>query len=86
MLSLHCLIHYLDKVTHDRSDVGSTFVTLESGKCMVCELTLRKGFTVRGEASCVSKENFDVVYSKSKEILDTRSDLCISDILVRFRT
>jgi len=27
---------------------------------MVCELTLRNGFTVRGEAATVSKENFNV--------------------------
>jgi len=39
--------------------VGKTFTVLPSGKCMVCELTLRNGFTVRGESSCVSKENFD---------------------------
>ena len=39
--------------------VGETFTTLPSGKVMVCELTLRNGFTVRGEAATVSKENFD---------------------------
>lgn len=39
--------------------VGETFTVLPSGKCMVCELTLRNGFTVRGEASVVSRENFD---------------------------
>lgn len=39
--------------------VSETFTTLPSGKVMVCELTLRNGFTVRGEAATVSKENFD---------------------------
>lgn len=39
--------------------VGESFTTLPSGKVMVCELTLRNGFTVRGEAATVSKENFD---------------------------
>lgn len=39
--------------------IGETFTTLPSGKVMVCELTLRNGFTVRGEAATVSKENFD---------------------------
>ena len=39
--------------------VGETFTTLPSGKVMVCELTLRNGFTVRGEAATVSKANFD---------------------------
>src|SRR5690554_3872668 len=39
--------------------VEETFTVLPSGKVMVCELTLRNGFTVRGEAATVSKENFD---------------------------
>lgn len=38
--------------------VGKTFTTLPSGKKMVCELTLKNGFTVTGEASVVDKENF----------------------------
>lgn len=38
--------------------VGKTFTTLPSGKVMVCELTLRNGFTVRGEAAVVSVANF----------------------------
>jgi len=38
---------------------GTTFTKLPSGKCMICELTLKNGFTVRGKASCVSPENFD---------------------------
>lgn len=39
--------------------VGKTFTLLPSGKCMVCEITLKNGFTVRGESACVSPENFD---------------------------
>jgi len=39
---------------------GATFTKLESGKCMVCELTLKNGFTVRGEAGCVSKANYNI--------------------------
>lgn len=39
--------------------VGETFTVLPSGKAMVCELTLRNGFTVRGEAATVSKANFN---------------------------
>lgn len=39
--------------------VGETFTNLPSGKVMVCELTLKNGFTVRGEAAVVSKENFN---------------------------
>lgn len=43
----------------DATIVGETFTLMPSGKCLVCELTLRNGFTVRGEASVVSRENFD---------------------------
>jgi len=39
--------------------IDETFTVLPSGKCMVCELTLRNGFTVRGESATVSRENFD---------------------------
>ncbi|RYF52228.1 MAG: hypothetical protein EOO38_00835 [Cytophagaceae bacterium] len=39
--------------------VDCTYTTLPSQKAMVCELTLRNGFTVRGDSACVSKENFD---------------------------
>jgi hypothetical protein len=42
----------------DAAIVGKTFTTLPSGKVMVCELTLRNGFTVRGEAAVVSVANF----------------------------
>ena len=38
---------------------NKTFTILPSGKCMVCEITLENGYTVRGEAACVSKENFN---------------------------
>ena len=39
--------------------MSKTFTNLPSGKAMICEITLRNGFTVRGEAACVSPENFD---------------------------
>lgn len=39
--------------------VGETFTLLPSGNVLVCELTLRNGFTVRGEAAVVSKANFN---------------------------
>ena len=42
----------------DKVIVSVTYTVLPSGKCMVCEITLRNGFTVRGESSVVSKENF----------------------------
>lgn len=37
-----------------------TYTPLPSGKCMVCEITLKNGYTVRGESACVSPANFDV--------------------------
>ena len=43
----------------DAAIIAETFTVLPSGKVMVCELTLRNGFTVRGEAATVSKANFD---------------------------
>lgn len=36
-----------------------TYTVLPSGKVMVCEITLLNDFTVRGEASTVSKSNFN---------------------------
>lgn len=39
--------------------VEESFTTLPSGKVMICELTLRNGFTVRGEAAVVSRANFN---------------------------
>lgn len=38
--------------------VDKTFTLLPSGKKMVCEITLKNGFTVTGEAGVVDKENF----------------------------
>ena len=36
-----------------------TFTNLPSGKCVICEINLENGFSVRGESACVSPENFD---------------------------
>lgn len=41
-----------------------TYTILPSGKCMICELVLENGFSVRGEASVVDKNNFDVEIGK----------------------
>jgi hypothetical protein len=37
--------------------VGETYTVLPSGLVTVCELTLKNGFTVRGESSVVFIEN-----------------------------
>lgn len=39
--------------------VSETYTVLPSGRVTVCELTLRNGFTVRGESAVVFIENFD---------------------------
>lgn len=39
--------------------VGCTFTILPSGRTIICELTLRNGFTVRGESSVISIANFN---------------------------
>lgn len=49
----------------DATIVSETFTILPSGKVMVCELTLRNGFTVRGEAATVSKANFNEEIGRS---------------------
>jgi len=43
----------------DAAIIDETYTVLPSGKAMICELTLKNGFTVRGESACVSKENFN---------------------------
>lgn len=39
---------------------SETFTMLPSGKVLVCELMLKNGFSVRGEASVVDKATFDM--------------------------
>lgn len=39
--------------------VSETYTVLPSGRVTVCELTLKNGFTVRGESAVVFIENFD---------------------------
>lgn len=39
--------------------VGESYTVLPSGRVTVCELTLRNGFTVRGESAVVFIENFN---------------------------
>lgn len=48
----------------DAEIVGETFTILPSGRVTVCELTLRNGFTVRGESAVVCIENFDAEIGK----------------------
>lgn len=53
----------MNKVTEELIDSiikNKTFTLLPSGKVLVCELTLVNGFTVRGDAAVVCKENFNL--------------------------
>lgn len=52
--------------------VSDTYMVTPSGKCMVCELTLVNGYTVRGEASTVSKANFDEEIGKKVSYKNAR--------------
>lgn len=42
----------------DAKIVGETYTVMGDGRVMICELTLKNGFTVRGESSVISKSNF----------------------------
>lgn len=39
--------------------VDATYVVMPDGRTTICQLTMENGFTVRGESSCVSIENFN---------------------------
>jgi len=55
--------------------VMETYTKLPSGKCLICEMTLKNGFTVRGESACVSKENFDMDVGKMVSRDDAKSKI-----------
>ena len=50
------------RLTPDHIDsviVDETYTNLPDGRTVVCQLTLRNGFTVDGTSACVSKDNFN---------------------------
>lgn len=55
--------------------VDKTFTVLPSGKVMVCEVTLVNGFTVRGEASVISKANFRQEIGEEISFTNARSKI-----------
>ena len=55
--------------------VNKTFTNLPSGKCMVCEITLKNGFTVRGESACVSPKNFNQEIGEKISFEDARNKI-----------
>lgn len=52
-----------------------TYTVLPSGKVMVCEIILRNGYSVRGEAATVSKENFDEDIGKEISFKNAREKI-----------
>ena len=57
----------------DAAIVSETYTILPSGKCMICELILRNGFSVRGESACVSKANFNEEIGRKISYEDARN-------------
>jgi len=45
---------------------SETYTITPSGRTTICELTLTNGFTVRGESSCVSMDNFDEAIGRTE--------------------
>lgn len=52
-----------------------TFTVLPSGKSMICEILLENGFSVRGESSTVSKENFNQEIGEEISFKDAKSKI-----------
>jgi len=55
--------------------IDETYTRLPSGRTLICELTLKNGYTVRGESSCVSIENFDLELGKKISREDAKSKI-----------
>lgn len=50
------------RLTPDHIDgviTGETYTNLPDGRTVICQLTLKNGYTVDGKSACVSKENFN---------------------------
>lgn len=50
------------RLTPDHIDsviIGETYTNLPDGRTVICQLTLKNGFTIDGKSACVSKENFN---------------------------
>lgn len=39
--------------------VDETYTNLPDGRTVICQLTLKNGFTIDGKSACVSKDNFN---------------------------
>lgn len=50
------------RLTPDHIDsviIGETYTNLPDGRTVICQLTLKNGYTIDGKSACVSKSNFD---------------------------
>ena len=50
------------RLTPDHIDsviIDETYTNLPDGRTVICQLTLKNGYTIDGKSACVSKENFD---------------------------
>ena len=57
------------KTSVDRADIIAkiedvVYTVLPNGRTTVCSITMRNGYTVNGEASCVLKSNFDAALGR----------------------
>lgn len=62
----------LSPETIDAVIVGRTFTILPAGRTTICELTLKNGFTLRGESSVVSVANFNKGVGEDLSYADAR--------------
>jgi hypothetical protein len=59
----------------DATIVGETYTVLPSGKVIICELTLRNGYTVTGKSAVVSKANFNEEIGKKISRENARNEI-----------
>ena len=67
----------------DNTIVGETYTNLPDGRTVVCQLTLRNGFTVDGTSACVSKDNFNQEIVEAVNAITKRSNETRKQYLVR---
>ena len=56
----------------DAAIAKAEYTVLQDGRTTICLLTLDNGFTVRGESSCVSVENFNKAFGEKAANDDAR--------------
>lgn len=59
----------------DAAIVAADYVLLPDGRTTICQLTLKNGYTVRGESSCVYIENFDAEIGKELAFKQARAKI-----------